>query len=220
MEKILMPENYQKTYNEKLLIGYKHLIKKIPTHCQIFLIEGIEKAISRLPVPNNFVLKYKFQLTGNDTILYKEMVDKLLLSRSKYMDLELIISDSLYLLSQDEYRVFYDYDICEAINNCYPTDDENRLKLYRHLCLFRKILNINTLHNIDLKKFHEVFSKHLYAQQQKAIDMFYGLSSGYPKTLHEVEDLYKSDCTYTDAIIDISNGIYILEQVKDEFVLE
>ena len=135
-----------------LIAGCNQLIKKIPTDCWVFLQDGLEAATMRLPSPNNAVLMYKFQLikTASDMSWAKKVLDSLL-AESSNMDIQFIIEDSISLLAEDEYRVFYDSDIAKAIECCTGlTTDINldRIKLFRHLQLFMKILeknNINTL---------------------------------------------------------------------------
>lgn len=224
--KILIP-NYgnEASYPYEVLSGYNHLIQKIPTTCDLFWICGLESAVTRLP--NNFIIKYKYQLVNKvEAASYKKRIDRLLLE-SEYLDFELLTKDSLILLSADEFRVYYDYDIVRAIDcfsdislSNYPID---QLRLYRHIQLFMKILGVDNLNRLyiysfSLNNFKEAFFRKLNIEEQNSIDMFYGLSSGYPKPLYIVENELHNSSSSNKCIKDISNGIHFLQGVQDQFI--
>lgn len=210
-----------------LIAGCNQLIKKIPTDCWVFLQDGLEAATMRLPSPNNAVLMYKFQLikTASDMSWAKKVLDSLL-AESSNMDIQFIIEDSISLLAEDEYRVFYDSDIAKAIECCTGlTTDINldRIKLFRHLQLFMKILEKNNITHLCVYEFnignlYSVFSKNLTENEQQSLKAFYGLCDGKPQHLYELRrSIYSNERTH-DAVKDLSNAIISLRENQEKFI--
>lgn len=210
--------------HSSVISGYNQLIKKIDTDCRLFLLQGLDDAVRRLPWPNLAIMLYKFQLVppkSKDMVWCKEKLSKLL---SEDIELDLVIRDSLQVLATDDYRVFYDYDIEKVINCCTDIMSYNkqfdRLSLYRHIQLFMKLLGKEEIthlciYSFNIQTFHQTIIKSLTKQEQNVLTSFFGLIDGNPQHLTEI---MCSQLSRTEVMKNLSRAIKILREKNNEFI--